>query len=263
MRRRSLLVVFLMLPAWLQAQNPDPATRELIEKLMSRIDSLEKRVVELEQGKAPLAAAAVAPAAAPSQAAAVAAHDHNQAPLPDENQPVYPSLKISGFADVDFSATDLHGASGGFGAQTLLGAHSGFALGQYVLHLSSALSPKVTVFSELSMTARSDAGTGTPPATGFNTEVERIIIRYDLNDRFKLSFGRYHTPINYWNTAFHHGAWLQTTIARPDMVAFGGRFIPVHFVGAQSEGSVPSGTLGMGYNLGIGNGRSTNIARGG
>jgi hypothetical protein len=263
MRRRSLLVVFLMLPAWLQAQNPDPATRELIEKLMSRIDSLEKRVVELEQGKAPVAAAAVASAAAPAQTAAVAAHDHNQAPLPDENQPVYPSLKISGFADVDFSATDLHGASGGFGAQTLLGAHSGFALGQYVLHLSSALSPKVTVFSELSMTARSDAGTGTPPATGFNTEVERIIIRYDLNDRFKLSFGRYHTPINYWNTAFHHGAWLQTTISRPEMTQFGGSFLPVHFIGALAEGSVPAAGWNLNYNLGVGNGRGQVISRAG
>jgi len=39
-----------------------------------------------------------------------------------------------------------------------------------------------------------------------------LLIRYDYNDFFKLSFGRYHTPINYWNTAFHHGLWLQTTI---------------------------------------------------
>ena len=48
----------------------------------------------------------------------------------------------------------------------------------------------------------------TPPATGFNTEVERMSIRFDHSDKFKASFGRYHTPINYWNTAFHHGQWL-------------------------------------------------------
>lgn len=53
------------------------------------------------------------------------------------------------------------------------------------------------------------------PATGFNPEVERVIIRYDLNDYFRVSFGRYHTLINYWNTAFHHGEWLQTSISRP------------------------------------------------
>ena len=39
------------------------------------------------------------------------------------------------------------------------------------------------------MTARSDAGTGTPPATGFNIELERLIIRYDVNDYLKVSFG--------------------------------------------------------------------------
>ena len=46
-------------------------------------------------------------------------------------------------------------------------------------------------------------------------------------------------------------------------VVVGSRFIPAHFIGAQSEGSIPSGLLGAGYNLGIGNGRSLNIARAG
>ena len=79
-----------------------------------------------------------------------------------------------------------------------------------------------------------------PAATGFNAEVERLIIRFDHSDDFKVSFGRYHTPINWWNTAFHHGQWLQTTISRPEMIQFGGRFLPVHFVGALVEGCVPS-----------------------
>ena len=102
--------------------------------------------------------------------------------------------------------------------------------------MASELSPRVTFFGEISFTARADAGTGTPPATGFNTEVERMILRFDQSDQLKVSFGRYHTPINYWNTAFHHGQWLQTTIARPEMIQFGGRFLPVHFVGALVEG---------------------------
>ncbi len=112
------------------------------------------------------------------------------------------------------------------------------------------------------MTARSDAGTGSPPATGFNVELERLIIRYDLNDYLKVSFGRYHTPINYWNTAYHHGAWLQTGISRPEMTQFGGSFIPVHFVGMLVEGAVPAGGLNLNYNFGLGNGRSTTTARG-
>jgi hypothetical protein len=79
----------------------------------------------------------------------------------------------------------------------------------------------------------------------------------------KVSFGRYHTPINWWNTAFHHGQWLQTTISRPEIMQFGGRFIPVHFVGALVEGGVPAGGLNLNYQAGIGNGRGNVISRGG
>jgi hypothetical protein len=257
-----------------QAQTSDAATRELIQKLMARIDSLEKRVGELEKANnaaalanapatsvAPTSAAPTPQAPPPSPLAAQAVHSHDQISLSDAAQPGFPALKISGFADVDFSATDLHGPSGGFGAQTLLAPHSGFELGQLTLHMSSALSPKVSVFGEVTFSARSDAGIGGAP--GFNPEVERIIVRYDANDYFKLSFGRYHTPINYWNTAYHHGQWLQTSISRPEMTQFGGSFIPVHFVGTLVEGAVPAGGLNLNYNLGLGNGRGAVISRAG
>jgi hypothetical protein len=118
--------------------------------------------------------------------------------------------------------------------------------------LASALSRKVTYFGEMTFNAQ---------PTGYTVEVERNIIRYDYNDYFKISFGRYHTPIGYWNTAFHHGAWLQTTISRPDMVRIGGTFIPVHFVGFLAEGNIPSGGAGLSYNVGVGNGRGNIISR--
>jgi len=262
MSRKLLgICLFLVAPPWARSQTPDPATQALIEKLLSRIDSLEKRVAELEQSKGGVRV--TTPEQTPPGATAETLHAHDNAPIPEAAQPVYPSLKIAGFGDFNFSATDLHGASGGFGAQTLLAQHSGFQEGQFVLHLSSALSPKVTVFSELSLTARADAGTGSPAVTGFNAEVERLLIRYDLNDYFKVSFGRYHTPINYWNTAFHHGQWLQTTISRPEMTQFGGSFIPVHFVGMLVEGAVPAAGLNLNYNFGLGNGRGAVISRGG
>src|SRR5665213_875379 len=76
--------------------------------------------------------------------------------------------RIAGFAGIGYSATDLHGPNGGFQPLTMLSPHSGFSEGQFVLQLSSALSSKVSVFSELSLTARGDAGTGPPAAPGFN-----------------------------------------------------------------------------------------------
>ena len=154
----------------------------------------------------------------------------------------FPNLKIRGFADVVFAAT---------GKPT---STSGFSMGQFVLHFASPLSKKVSFFGEVSLTAQ---------PTLYNVDLERAIIRYDVNDAAKISFGRYHTPVNYWNTAFHHGAWLQTTIARPEMIKFGGTFLPVHFVGAESEGMLPVGFMTLGYNVGVGNGRGSVLSRAG
>jgi hypothetical protein len=191
---------------------------------------------------------AIVVAAGVPPAFAQAEHVMDQA-APDQRQ--YPTLKIAGFGDVNFSGTDKPEGP------------RGFNLGQLALHMASELSPRVTFFGELSFSARGDAGTGAPAATGFNTEVERMILRLDQSDMLKLSFGRYHTPINYWNTAFHHGQWLQTSIARPEMIQFGGRLLPVHFVGALVEGSVPASGWNVSYKAGLGNGRASVISRGG
>ena len=174
---------------------------------------------------------------------------HDQPPPQAAEQPEYPSLRIAGFGDVNFAISKY------------VEGPRGFSQGQFALHMTSALSPRVTFFGEISFSARADAGTGTPPATGFNTEVERMILRFDKNDKLKVSFGRYHTPINWWNTAYHHGQWLQTTIARPEMIQFGGRFLPVHFVGALMEGGVPAGGWNLNYKAGVGNGRASVISR--
>ncbi len=157
----------------------------------------------------------------------------------------YPNLKIGGFTDINFGVSDSPGQL----------SNGGFSEGQFVLHFTSELSSRLSFFGELSLTAR-NAGVFTPT-------VERSIIKYDHNNMIKLSFGRYHAPINYWNTAFHHGQWLQTSISRPDMTRFGGALIPVHFVGGLLEGSVPAHGWNLNYQLGVGNGREQTITQGG
>lgn len=149
--------------------------------------------------------------------------------------------RIQGFADVSYVATERDIADG-------------FDLGQLVGHAAIGLTDRVTVFAEVSLTGR---------PSGYEIEAERLILRYDFADYFKLSAGRYHTPISYWNTAFHHGMWLQTSVARPEYVRFGSRFIPVHFVGLLAEGSFPSLAWSPGYYAGFGNGRADDIARAG
>jgi hypothetical protein len=167
---------------------------------------------------------------------------------PAEPEISYPTFKIGGFHDVGFNGGSSNNPKG-------------FTLGQFVLHTNSALARNVQFFSELSFTPRADAGTGSPAAPGYNPEIERAIIRFDYSDLLRLSAGRYHTPINWWNTAYHHGLWLQTSISRPEMVRFGSQFIPVHFVGALVEGNTPRYGVDWNYKLGLGNGRSSVVSR--
>ncbi len=174
-----------------------------------------------------------------------AAQEPATAPSIDEHdeQTEGPSFHLRGFTDIDFAQTDNN--------DTL---PNGFMVGQFVLHMSSSLGGKVSFFGETSFTAR---------PTTYAVEVERVIIRYDYNDHLKISAGRFHTPINYWNTEFHHGLWLQTTIDRPEMIVGGGTFQPVHFIGVLAEGLISSPTVGLAYNFGVGNGRGAVLSRAG
>jgi hypothetical protein len=152
------------------------------------------------------------------------------------------AVEVFGFADFNEFSTKRPGVA------------DGFRSGQLAGHVSAELTSRLSFFTEASASA----------TTGpFNLEIERAILRYDFGDFLKISAGRYHTPISYWNTAYHHGQWLQTTANRPEMIKFGGTFLPVHFVGLLAEGAIGSGGLGLRYDAGVGNGRGTNIARGG
>lgn len=156
----------------------------------------------------------------------------------------YPTLKILGFGNFDFY--DRDNADGT--------SESGFREGQFVLHFASRLSERFSFFGEISLTARSDE---------FSTEVERAFVKLDQSDHLSMAFGRFHTALSWWNMAYHHGAWLQTTIDRPFPIRFGSQFIPIHFVGVVADGAIPSGAAGLGYVAGVGNGRGDNIGRGG
>ncbi len=251
-QRWSVLLAMFLGASAACGQSSPPIDQAEQARLLERIQQLEKRVSELEtKGAAPPVITVKAenevapkkPEPTETTAPVLPAQQHEmqeQQAAVRQIETRYPSLQVRGFGDVNFSATDQHGTS------------SGFNLGQLDLHMASPLSRKVSYFGEITFNAQ---------PTGYTVEVERSIIRYDYNDYFKLSFGRYHTPIGYWNTAFHHGAWLQTTISRPEMVRVGGTFIPVHFVGFLAEGNIPSGGAGLSYSLGVGNGRGTIISR--
>ena len=262
MRQRLFLFVLLLFgPCVVAGQKPAADQAEQIKALLSRVELLEKEVAALKASKvvatnapAPLVTSQVSPTPAPEPSnpsleplplAKAVAPGHAQEPQVTqeavrEMEVHYPSLQFHGFGDVDFAATNQKGTT------------SGFYLGQLDFHIASALSRKISYFTEITLN---------PHPADYTIEVERSFIRYDYDDYFKISFGRFHTPISYWNTAFHHGAWLETTVDRPFQVKVGGTFTPLHFVGALAEGNIPSGPVGLGYNIGVGNGRGSVISR--
>ncbi len=127
----------------------------------------------------------------------------------------------------------------------------GFSLGQLVAHLNAGLTDRLTMTTEATLTSR---------ASGAAATIERIILAYHFSDAFRLSAGRYHTPISFWNVHYHHGSWLQTTIERPYTVRYGSPIVPVHFNGLLASGTVTSGASTFSWDLGFGNGRQLDLS---
>lgn len=91
---------------------------------------------------------------------------------------------------------------------------------------------------------------------GIATDLERVQIGLPTGDRSVLWMGRFHTPYGHWNTAFHHGAQLQTSINRPRFLDFEdkGGMLPSHAVGIWWTGNKPIANDRINYNLYLANG---------
>lgn len=79
-------------------------------------------------------------------------------------------------------------------------------------------------------------------------EIERLQFGRNLGNS-KIWLGRFHNPVGYWNTQFHHGAYMETSISRPAIDEFedDGGLIPMHLAGLLFEGMRENGNQGLGY----------------
>lgn len=227
---------------------PPQGEQDQLQQLLKRIEDLEGQVRELRANAAADRETPAAPTGAPqvSEAdvaavqeaearAVLGGHEH-------EAGATGPRLQIQGFADINFRASNQKGAT------------NAFSLGQLDLFITSQLSEKFSVVSELIMEAKRD--------NSFEFEIHRLLLRYAMNDYLNLSAGRFHTGIGYYNTAFHHGSYFATAANRPFLFAFEsqGGVLPLHNVGVSATGRIPSGRLGLRYIAEVGNGRSARSA---
>lgn len=253
--RRVVIVgsILLSLVCSSQAQTPAETDQEqTIKQLIAEVNDLKARiaVLEAQQAKAePAVLTTTEPEPAGSATAAL------PAPPPAGTQETFGlthGIKLQGFASATFKGSNgtppEMGASLGFQP----GSSADFAVGDVDLFLTSQFSARTSILTEV---AFSEQNSGE-----FETDVERLLLKYDPSDYLKMSFGRFHTGTSYYNSVFHHGSWLQTTVDRPLVVEFSdhGGLLPSQAIGASLTGRIPSGKLGLNYIFEYG---SANIIR--
>jgi hypothetical protein len=285
-----VVLALLVSPRSVRAQSAHGATldQQTLQTLLRRIDQLEARVRQLEAAQhlpspAPAVSgarlqtvAAYAPADPPRQQAGPASSSPEQAqanaqqehePEPGEHAETERMdlsktlLRIRGFGDVTLRGDNYHPSVLPPPGIPEPPDKTAFTLGQLNLFVTSDISDKFKFLSEIVFEAGPDNIYGVPRGTSnsFGVDVERYLLTYSANDYFSLSAGRYHTAIGYYNTAYHHSTWLQTTTGRPLLFAFEdqGGILPIHNVGVEAHGRIPSGSLGLHYVAEVGNGRES------
>jgi hypothetical protein len=130
-------------------------------------------------------------------------------------------------------------------ASTQPGSRSAFGLGQYDFYLTGQLAEHISFLGE--SVFEYDGG--------FIVDVERVLVAFTPRHYFHVAVGKHHTPIGFWNNAYHHGALMQPTIARAQMFRFEdeGGVLPIHTTGVLISGRDIS-RLHLGYDVMVGNG---------
>jgi hypothetical protein len=194
-----------------------------------------------------LARSATSPLAAPGRPAPAAA-DLSAEVEPEAWPDAASYLRQEGLADLalDEAAARATFSLGGF-ADVSLFADSiqpsvELAVGQLTLHGLADLTRGFGAFVEVTINSM--------PA--WETRVERLLLFREWSDALKVSLGRHHIPVTWWNQTFHHGLWLQTTARRPMMIGYSDAFVPNHAVGLIAEGRVPGAeVIGLRYHAAV------------
>lgn len=151
------------------------------------------------------------------------------------------AFEFKGFGDVTFTQSTQDGNDQG-----------DFALGQLDLYTTQSIDDRSDVFVELVVEAN-EAGE-------FVIDLERLQLGYLLTDNIKLRAGRFHNILGFWNTAYHHGAQLYTSVGRPGFLEFedDGGILPSHTVGLWFSGRHESSPGEFNLNVMLGNGSKVN-----
>lgn len=223
------------------------ASEETIKALMQEVKELRTEVAELrsEQAKLKEALSLQQQKKEPEAGKQAEAILPQVQPAPERNPETSSiglpqGIKIQGFGEASYKATDARPPETPFFGFRH-GANNSFGVGDLDLFVTSHLTDRTMVLSEIDFRETSDQI--------FDVSVERLLLKHNFNDYFRLSAGRFHTSTSYYNSVFHHGDWLQTATDRPLAVEFSrnGGLLPSQAVGVSVTGKIPTGWLGLNY----------------
>lgn len=205
-------------------------SHRLIETLQQRLEQLEKKS---GGGAEPAPGQWGARLSAVEQTVAQIEASRSTAPAADTGLPLH------GFADIGAGVRNKAAAGT---------ASRGFNVGVFDLYMTPQISAQVKGLVEIAFEYE---GSGE-----LAVDAERLQLGYVFSDALTLWGGRFHTPYGYWNTAFHHGAQIQTALSRPRFLEFedAGGILPAHSVGLWATGALRSGIGRIGYDLYVING---------
>jgi len=238
------LAVALAPPAY--AQSSDAAKISELEKKLERslelINQLSEKIRKIEQASADNRDAQTKTAQHAEKIEAIEKHvseiGGSLSRRAEES-----GLPIHGFADVGLVMSREDNPS----FKGRKGAVLGTSLGALDLYLTPRFGDRVKALIELVFEAEENGGTA--------ADLERLQVGYIFSDAATGWLGRFHTPYGYWNTAFHHGAQLQTSILRPRFLDFehDGGILPAHTTGIWLTGTQGIDRGRIGYDVFAGN----------
>ena len=147
------------------------------------------------------------------------------------------AFEFKGFANIDFETVK--------GSDNNEHKYGSFIVGGMDLYISEVINDRLDILGEILI----------DPEEGL-IDLERFHVGYIFVDAIKIRTGRFHTPLGFWNISYHHGAQLQPTIDRPEILKFedDGGVLPTHTIGINAVGRFKAGDSVFMYDIMLGNG---------
>ena len=211
-------------------------SQKLIEQLGAEVHALQAQIAQQAAARPAAAAAAEpAPPAAADQSERLASVEHQVEQITSSANNAHGDdrgLPLHGFIDV------------GAGNHNPLSPDvKGVAVGSVDFYLAPQLGEHTRGLVELNFEVGEEGGVG--------VDLERTQLGYQFGNTGTLWLGRFHTPYGYWNTAFHHGTQIATSLRRPRFLAFEdqGGILPAHSTGIWFTGNKRVGDGKLGYDV--------------